>query len=64
LHEAGCDTEHRFNPAWAKLVVDEAPRNLRLAICPQGRELKIGRHLDRGRRKAPATELKHRLTSY
>ena len=64
LHEAGRNTEYRFNPAWTRLVVEEAPRTLRLAIRERGRELEIGRHLDRGRRKALATELKHRLTSY
>jgi uncharacterized membrane protein len=64
VHEAGRNTEHRFNPAWARLVVEEAPSNLRVAICSQGRELEIGRHLDRGRRNALATELQQRLTSY
>jgi uncharacterized membrane protein len=64
VHEAGRNTEYRFNPAWVNLVVDEAPHDLRVAIRSQGQELEIGRHLDRGRRQALAAELKHRLTSY
>jgi uncharacterized membrane protein len=64
VHEAGRNTEYRFNPAWTNLVVEEAPQTMRLAIRSQGRELEIGRHLDRGRRHALAAELKHRLTSY
>ncbi len=64
VHEAGRNTEYRFNPAWTNLVVEEAPRTMRLAIRSRGMELEIGRHLDRGRRSALAAELKHRLTSY
>jgi uncharacterized membrane protein len=64
VHEAGRNTEYRFNPAWVRLVVEEEQRNLRVAISSQGLELEVGRHLDRGRRHALAAELKHRLTSY
>jgi uncharacterized membrane protein len=64
VHEAGRNTEYRFNPAWANLVVVEAQCNLRVAIRAQGMELEIGRHLDRGRRSAMAAELRQRLTSF
>jgi len=64
VHEAGRNTEYRFNPAWSNLVVEEAPQMTRLAIRSRGMELEIGRHLDRGRRHALAAELRHRLTSY
>jgi uncharacterized membrane protein len=64
VQEAGRNTEHRFNPAWVNLVVDETQHGLRVAIRSQGQELEIGRHLDRGRRQALAAELRQRLTSY
>ncbi len=64
VHEAGRNTEYRFNPAWVRLVVLEEQRGLRVVIRAHGLELEVGRHLERGRRHTLAAELKHRLMSY
>lgn len=50
-----------FNRVWARLVVREQSRSMRLALCSHGREVEVGRYLDDGGRKALARELKSRL---
>ena len=52
---------HRFNPHWARLVVSDARRDVRLALRSHGRELEIGRHLDASGRERLVTALRGRL---
>ena len=53
--------EHSFNPQWVRLLVDDAGRDLRVALRSHGRELEIGRHLDAPGRELFAAELRRRL---
>jgi uncharacterized membrane protein len=53
--------EHRFNPHWARLVVSDARRDVRLVLRSHGRELEIGRHLDASGRERLVTALRGRL---
>jgi len=52
---------HRFNPQWVRLETSETPREVRLALRSQGRELEIGRHLDAPGRERLAQEVRGRL---
>ena len=50
---------HRFNPHWVRLEASgETPREVRLALRSQGRELEIGRHLDAPGRERLAREVR------
>lgn len=50
-----------FNRVWAKLVLGQRARSVRLALRSHGREVEIGRYLDGGGRCMLARELKARL---
>jgi uncharacterized membrane protein len=52
---------HRFNPQWVRLETSGTPREVRLALRSQGRELEIGRHLDAPGRERLAQEVRGRL---
>ncbi len=53
----------RFNPAWVRLVVRRARRDLRLALRSHGREIEIGRHLDSAGREVLAAALARRISA-
>lgn len=50
-----------FNRIWARLVVDQRARSVRLALRSHGKEVEIGRYLDGSGRRMLARELKSRL---
>ncbi len=52
---------YEFNRLWARVVVDQRARSLRLALRSHGREVEVGRYLDADGRQVLARELKWRL---
>ena len=52
-----------FNRVWARLVVQQREREVRLALCSKGNEVEVGRYLDSGGRQRLAQELKSRLNA-
>ncbi len=61
VREAAQTRRYAFNRAWARLVVEQQSRGVRLALRSHGREVEIGRYLDSGGRQRLARELKARL---
>ncbi|HTE14564.1 MAG TPA: DUF2244 domain-containing protein [Burkholderiales bacterium] len=61
VREAAQTQRYEFNRVWARLVVDQRARNMRLALRSHGREIEVGRYLDGGGRQRLAQELKSRL---
>ncbi len=52
---------YEFNRVWARLVVDQRARDVRLALRSHGSEVEVGRYLDSGGRQRLARELRARL---
>lgn len=59
--DGDCVRCHRFNRAWARLEVRDAPTETRLALRSRGQELEIGRHLAGAERRRLAQELRRWL---
>ena len=55
--DGDCLRCHQFSRAWVRLVVRDAPSEMRLALQSRGQELEIGRHLDGSDRRKLAQEL-------
>jgi uncharacterized membrane protein len=63
VREAAQTRQYEFHRAWAKLVVDERSREVRLALRSHGRQVEVGRYLDGGGRQKLARELRMQLAT-
>ena len=63
VREEAHTRHYEFNRVWARLVVQQRERGVRLALCSKGNEVEVGRYLDSGGRQRLAQELKSRLNA-
>jgi uncharacterized membrane protein len=64
VREAAHTRHYEFNRVWARVVVDQRARDVRLALRSHGSDVEIGRYLDGGGRRRLAHELKSRLHAH
>ena len=61
--EAAQTRHYEFNRVWARLVVEQRARDVRLALRSHGNEVEVGRYLDGGGRQKLAQALMSRLNA-